>query len=411
MVERINSCRVCQNRDIKEILNLGEQPLANSLVTDPGEREMLYPLSLSRCPECSLIQLNQTVEPGELFSSYVWVTSTSSTARVHASRLYKDIVTRVQNLKASYVLEVASNDGTFLKPFAENGYKVLGVDPAKNIAEMANAGGIPTICRFFGAKVADEIVSENGRAKVVMARNVIPHVANLHDFTEGLANSLAEDGILVVEFHYAKVIYEGLHYDSIYHEHLCYYTLKSVEKLLNQSGLYIIDIQESPISGGSLILYAGKIRGNTSAAVQSYHDAEIATGINELSSWESFAKRVFEHREQLLEMLTGIVKKSGRVVGYGASARSSTLLNFGNIDTRYISIIADQNPLKHHHYTAGTHIPITSPDEALRQRPACVFVLAWNFADEIIGILKQRYNFKGQCILPLPNNPRVVNVA
>jgi hypothetical protein len=410
-VERIKSCRICQHKGIKEILDLGEQPLANSLVKDPGEKEGFYPLSLSWCPECNLVQLNHTAEPGELFTNYVWVTSTSKTAQEHAQNLYRDILSRAPNLKGSYVLEAASNDGTFLKPFAENEYKVLGVDPAKNIADMAVADGIPTKCLFFGVRAAEEIVGEYGQAKVVMARNVLPHVANLHDFVKGLNLCLDKDGLLVIEFHYAKVIYEGLHYDSIYHEHLCYYTLKSVERLLGQFGLYVVDIRESPISGGSLILYAGKNRGKEAPAVKAYRDAEKKAGVNELSSWQSFAERVYSHRKQLIEILSGIVAKSGRVIGYGASARSSTLLNYCAIDTKYISIIVDQNPLKHDHYTAGTHIPITSPDKALKRHPACVFILAWNFADEIVGILKDKYQFKGRCILPLPNNPRIIDIA
>jgi SAM-dependent methyltransferase len=410
-MERITSCRLCRSKDIKEIIDLGKQPLANSLVKTPDEKEGFYPLSLSWCPECNLIQLNHTAEPGELFTNYVWVTSTSKTAQEHAQNLYRDILSSTQNLKGSYVLEAASNDGTFLKPFAENGYKVLGVDPAKNIAEMAVADGIPTRAQFFGVNVAEEIVREKGRAKVVMARNVLPHVANPDDFVKGLSLCLDKDGLLVIEFHYTKVIYEGLHYDSIYHEHLCYYTLKSVERLLNQFGLYVGDIKESPISGGSLILYAGKKRGKETPVVQNYRAAEKKTGVNELKSWENFAERVYNHRKQLIDILTGIVRKSGPVIGYGASARSSTLLNFCAIDTKYISIIADQNPLKHDHYTAGTHIPITSPDKVFKGRPECVFILAWNFADEIIGILKDKYKFKGRCILPLPNNPRIINIA
>ncbi len=410
-MQKIQACRVCGSRNIKEILDLGEQPLANSLISSPGEKERFYPLSLSRCPECSLIQLNHTAEPGELFSSYVWVTSTSSTAREHADRLYADIVSRVPDLKAGYILEAASNDGTFLKPFVLGGYKVLGVDPAKNIADMANADGVPTVCEFFGVKAAEAIIKKHGKAKVVMARNVLPHVANLHDFTEGLSKCLADNGLLVIEFHYAGVIYEGLHYDSIYHEHLCYYTLKSVERLLNQHGLYVADIRESPISGGSLILYAGKKSGKETPAVREYREKEKKNGINELSNWEDFARRVYRHREQLTEILSGIVKETGPVVGYGASARSSTLLNFCNIDTRYVKVIADQNPLKHHRSTAGTHIPITSPDEVLKNNPSCVFILAWNFTDEIVGILKGKYQFRGRCILPLPNDPRVIDVG
>jgi len=410
-MERIKSCRICNSKNIKEVLDLGEQPFANTLLKNLDGKEGFYPLSLSWCPDCNLVQLNQTAEPADLFSTYVWVTSTSKAALEHAGNLYQDILSRTQNLEESYVLEVASNDGAFLKPFVENGYKVLGVDPAKNIVDMAVADGVPTICRFFGVKVAEEIIQKFGQARVVMARNVLPHVANLHDFVQGLHLCLEEGGLLVVEFHYARVIYEELHYDAIYHEHLCYYTLKSMEKLLNQYGLFVTDIKESPISGGSLILYARKSRGKESPAVKSYRDSEKETRVNELSNWENFAKRVHSHREQLLRILTDITGKTGPIVGYGASARSSTLLNFCGIDTRFVSVIADQNPLKQQQYTAGTHIPIASPEEVMKEKPECVLILAWNFSDEIGRILRDKFNYAGKRILPLPNNPKILSAG
>ncbi|MFC2005281.1 class I SAM-dependent methyltransferase [Chloroflexota bacterium] len=410
-MERIKCCRVCQNRDIVEFLDLGEQPFANSLLKSLRDEEGFYPLSLSWCPDCRLVQLNHTAEPTDLFSSYVWVTATSQTAKEHARIFYQEVVSRTQNLKDGYVLEVASNDGTFLKPFVENGFKVLGVDPAENIADKAVDDGVPTKCQFFGVEAAREIVEEFGQARAVIARNVLPHVANLHDFVEGLHICLDEKGLLVVEFHYASVIYQGLHYDSIYHEHLCYYTLMSVERLLNQYNLFIVDVMESPISGGSLILYIKKSGEEKTSIVKAYRDSEKTTGVNELSSWKIFAEHVYSHREHLLNILTGITEKTGPIVGYGASARSSTLLNFCGIDTRFVSVIADQNPLKHKHYTAGTHIPIASPEEVMKESSKYVLILAWNFADEIIRTLMYRFNHTKQCILPLPNNPRIVNIA
>lgn len=410
-MERIKSCRVCQNRNIVEFLDLGKQPFANCLLKSPSQPERFYPLSLSWCPDCRLVQLNQTAEPADLFSNYVWVTSSSQTAKEHARNFYQEVVSRAQGLENGYVLEVASNDGTFLKPFFENGSKVLGVDPAKNIADIAIANGVPTKCQFFGVEAAAEIVAEDGQATVVIARNVLPHVANLHDFVEGLRNCLDEEGLLVVEFHYASIIYQGLHYDSIYHEHLCYFTLRSLERLLNQYNLFVADITESPISGGSLILYIKKNRNEEKSIVKTYRDAEKTLRVNELGSWTSFAERVYSHREQLLNMLTGITRDNGPIVGYGASARSSTLLNFCGIDRRFISVIADQNPLKHEHYTAGTHIPIASPEEVMKERQGRVLILAWNFADEIISILRNKFDYSGQVILPLPNNPRVVSVS
>jgi len=409
-MKRITECRICRNKGIKEFFNLGDQPFANSLLKNPDEKENFYPLSLSWCPDCNLVQLNHTADPKELFSDYVWVTATSKTAKEHAVNFYKEILSRTKDLKRGYVLEVASNDGTFLIPFIKNNYKVLGVDPAKNIVDMAIKEGVPTICGFFGEELAMEIIKEHGHAKVIFARNVLPHVANIHDFVKGLRECLEDDGLLVLEVHYAKKIFEELHYDSIYHEHLCYFTLKSIEKLLNQYGLFVFDIEKSPISGGSLIFYIRKKKTEEKPIVQSYREIEKEIKLNELSSWEDFAKKAYSHREELLKILNDLKKEGKAIVGYGASARSSTLLNFCGIDNKFISMIADQNPLKQGFYTAGTHIQVDRPEKIMEKKPDYVFILAWNFADEIIDILKRRFNYTGKCIIPLPNSPKIISV-
>ncbi len=409
-MKRITECRICRNKGIKEFFNLGDQPFANSLLKNPDEKENFYPLSLSWCPDCNLVQLNHTADPKELFSDYVWVTATSKTAKEHAVNFYKEILSRTKDLKRGYVLEVASNDGTFLIPFIKNNYKVLGVDPAKNIVDMAIKEGVPTICGFFGEELAMEIIKEHGHAKVIFARNVLPHVANIHDFVKGLRECLEDDGLLVLEVHYAKKIFEELHYDSIYHEHLCYFTLKSIEKLLNQYGLFVFDIEKSPISGGSLIFYIRKKKTEEKPIVQSYREIEKEIKLNELSSWEDFAKKAYSHREELLKILNDLKKEGKAIVGYGASARSSTLLNFCGIDNKFISMIADQNPLKQGFYTAGTHLLIDSPEKVMEKKPDYVFILAWNFTDEITDILKKRFNYTGKCIIPLPNSPKIISV-
>ena len=410
-MKKINKCRICKSKNIKEFFDLGDQPLANSLLKNPDEKENFYPLSLSWCPDCNLVQLNHTADPKELFSNYVWVTGTSETAKEHAVNFYKEILSRTENLHEGYTLEVASNDGTFLMPFIENGYKALGVDPAKNIADMATKEGAPTICGFFGEELAREIIREYGYAKVVFARNVLPHVANLHDFVKGLKLCLEDKGLLVLEVHYAEKICEELHYDSIYHEHLCYFTLKNIEHLLNQYGLFVFDIEKSPISGGSLILYIKKNETEEKPIVQSYRKIEKEIKLNELSRWQDFATRAYSHREELLKIVNDLKKEGKSIVGYGASARSSTLLNFCGINTRFISIIADQNPIKQGFYTAGTHILIDSPEKVMKKNPNYVFILAWNFADEIIDILKRRFNYTGKFIIPLPNNPKMLRIC
>ncbi|MFW9996697.1 MAG: class I SAM-dependent methyltransferase [Candidatus Odinarchaeota archaeon] len=407
MMKKIEKCRVCGNLNIVDFLDLGKQPFANALLEDPDIDEVFYPLSLSWCPDCNLVQLNHTANPEKLFSEYVWVSSTSRTAREFSNEFYLEIMKRVGQLENNYVLEIASNDGTFLKPFLRNNHRVLGVDPASNIVAMANKDGIPTICRFFGENVAREIVAKEGTAKVVFARNVLAHVANLHDFVKGVKICLDEEGILVIEFHYAKVIQEELHYDSIYHEHLCYFTHKSAERLLQQYNLHIFDAILSPISGGALVLYIRKGKSSQTERVGKIREYEEKNRINELSNWKEFARRVEDNRKKLLEILNELRKNTAKIVGYGASARSSTLLNYCGIDSSYLSSIADQNPLKHNKYTAGTKIKVQSPDIVMKDEPEAVFITAWNFADEIEEILREKFSFKGKIIIPLPNEPRI----
>jgi hypothetical protein len=283
----------------------------------------------------------------------------------------------------------------------------LGVDPAENIAKIAEEKGVPTLCDFFDIETANKIKDKFGTSKIVFARNVVPHVKDLHGVIGGLKTCLDDEGVLAIEAHYAKKIQEELHYDSIYHEHLCYFTLTSMENLLKLHDLHIFDVEGSPISGGSLVYYIKKGECEQSPLIKEIKDKESITGMNHLETWEKFAERTYKHKEKLLEIIN---KQPGKTVGYGASARSSTMLNFCGIDSSMIEVIADQNPLKHKKYTAGTHIPINSPEEVFKKNPDSVFILAWNFSDEIINILKQKYGFEGNCIVPLPEDPKIVKI-
>jgi C-methyltransferase C-terminal domain/Methyltransferase domain/Putative zinc binding domain len=402
--EKITSCRVCGDKGIEGFFDLGLQPLANSLLKYRHDTEILYPLSLSWCKACSLVQLNETIDPRMLFSNYVWVTGTSKGAGDFARRFFEESLIRFRPVRKSYVLEVASNDGTFLRPFKQAGYEVLGVDPAENIARIAIDGGVPTECAFFSSDFATKLLARKGSACFVFARNVLPHVAHTRDFVNALRIILADDGTLAVEVHYAKTILEELHYDSIYHEHLCYFTLRSLTWLLRSCGLYVFDVASSPISGGSILVYARKQEALATGALTACRATEDVARANELASWRDFARRSTMHKRQLSELL-GMACHEGIVVGWGASARSSTLLNFCGITDRSIKGIADQNTLKQGLFTAGTHIPIIRPEEAMDKKPQTVFILAWNFKDEIIERLEKEFGFRGNYLMPLPGDP------
>ncbi len=394
-------CKACDSKDMQMFFDLGNQPFANALLKDPGLNEKKYPLALYYCNNCGLVQLSYTADPKELFSNYVWVTYTSEVARNYADVFSTNALNRVTG-DINYVLEIASNDGTFLKAFKAKGLKVLGVDPAQNIAEMAESQGIETLVRFFSDEVAGEITEKYGTPSIIIARNVMPHVSDIHEFVKGLSGCCKDDSLLILEIHYSGKILDELHYDSIYHEHMFYFTIRTTTYLLNKYGLYPFDLEYSPISGGSLVLYVKNKQLQKSEKLIKAEQIEVARNYNEYAGWSEFALKSFEHKNILNDLIDKEISSGNKILGYGASARSSTMLNFCNITSREIYLIADQNPIKQGLYTPGTHIRIVSPDEAMKTSPDTVIILAWNFKDEIIDILRNRYSFKGNIIVPLP---------
>ena len=403
---KIERCRACQSRQVVQFLDLGSQPFANALLDPDFKEEKQYPLSLSYCKECSLVQLDYTAVPEELFSNYFWVTSTSSTAREYAKQFYQGVKTYIKEDRR-YVLEIASNDGTFLREFKNHGYEVLGVDPAKNIAKQANEQGISTRVDFFQKTVAEDIVKEKGYPSVIYARNVLPHVADLSGFTEGLACCCGDDNLLVIEVHYSGKILEELHYDSIYHEHLHYFTLTSVMNLLKHYGLFVFDVSLSPISGGSVVLYVSRKERKSSAFLENMVTEEERLGYNTLERWKEFAKTVEKHKKELVEIVKAKLDEGKRIVAYGASARSSTLLNYCGIGENMVPLVIDQNPMKQGHLTPGSHMMIGSAETILKEKPDVILLLAWNFKDEIMDILRNQYGYKGEVIIPLPYPPHI----
>lgn len=407
-VKKNKKCRVCGSERIKPFFDLGKQPLANMLLKSSGEKERKYPLSLSFCLECGLVQLNHTVSQKKLFSRYVWVTGTSKVAVDFALRFCQELLSKQKFPKNSFVLEVASNDGTFLLPFKNRGFRVLGVDPARNVVDMARRNGIPTEKMFFGAKSAKKIAGKYGKADIVFARNVFAHVADTRDFARGLREVLSDDGVLAIEVHYGGDILRGLQYDSIYHEHLCYFTLKSLEHALSEFGLYVFDVSNGPISGGALIVYARKRKNREASNVKRWRTTESMDKINDFQTWKKFAKLASAHHTKLSQIVRAESAKGSSIAGYGASARSSTLLNLCRLGRRQIFAIADNNKLKQGMYTAGSHIPIYNVEKTLSMKPDIILLLAWNFKDEITESLRSKFNYRGSYIVPLPNNPRII---
>ncbi len=404
--ELIKTCRICDSSDIVTFMDLTDQPPANSLRADLAEKLPNVPLQLVHCANCSTVQLSATVDPKFLFSHYVWVTGTSKTAHAYSKYFSANVLQR-SSVAKPFVVEIASNDGTFLKDFAAKDCKVLGVDPAKNIAEMATKAGVPTMAEFFNLETANLVRKEYGNADIVFARNVIPHVKEVHSIIEGIAKLLTDDGLGVIEFHYSQIILDELHYDSVYHEHLFFYSLKSMIFLLNKYGLKPFDLTKSPISGGSLVIYFSKKQKEQSTQLLQALAEEANNKTNELETWKKFAADCAVHAQHLKSIVEEY-KQKGSVIGYGASARSSTMLNYAGLNSKVIDYVIDKNPLKHNRYTPGTDIPIISFEEgkALFDKCASILLLAWNFEKEITEELRAN-GYKGSIIVPLPNEIRI----
>lgn len=403
--ETINTCRVCGSERLTPILSLGDHPLANALKKRPDQEEPRYPLTLLFCSDCSLSQIKETINKELLFNNYVWVTGTSSAAQRFAYTFFHHISQITLLEKSDLVVEIASNDGTFLKPFIENGFNGIGVDPAKNIADIANGKGIRTLHAFWNEEVAKNIVTEYGNAKLVFGRNVIAHVSELHNVVSGINLCLADEGIGAIEFHYAGNILEQLQYDAIYHEHLCYFSMKSFQFLLGQHKLHPFHAELSPISGGAYIVYFGKQRERQTEAYSMLVERENRLSVNALPSWKSFAVCCDDHREQSRKIVGTFSKKSR--VGFGASARSSTYLNFCRFTDSDIDAIIDNNDLKQGLYTPGSSIGIVTLEQGLARKPEVIFVLAWNFKEEIVRECRKR-GYTGTFLLPFPNEPHCI---
>ncbi len=403
--ETIHECRICLSSNLLEILDLGNQPPANSLYLPEAEEPPSIPLRLVLCRACGTAQIGESVDPQYLFSSYVWVTGTSKTAVEYSSRFTKEALNRCTT-GTPFVLEIASNDGTFLRRFQENGCRVLGIDPADNLARAASDAGVPTLARFFNEELASQLLQEQGPADIVIARNVIPHVKEIHSVIDGISILLDENGMGIIEFHDSRLIQDELQYDYIYHEHLFYYSLGSIVNLLRRHGLEIFDVDRSLISGGSWVIYFSQAQKVKSTALKRAEKEEQQSGVNTLKKWLAFSRNARSLRGRLMDI---ICASKIKILAYGASARSSTLLNYCGIDHQHISAVIDRNPLKHGMLTPGSKIPIISYEEALPllKEQERILLLAWNFQDEIVEDLRNS-GYKGQFIIPLPGEPRIL---
>jgi SAM-dependent methyltransferase len=411
MIHRLRtSCRICGSADVTPFLSLGPTPLANAFLRSPGEfgAERRYPLDLYFCSVCSLVQLMDVIDPAVLFKEYIYVTGTSDTMAAHNTEYARTAVDLLGLGADDLVVEAASNDGSLLSRFRAHGVRTLGVEPAANIAAKARAAGVPTLEAFFNRATAAAIRAEYGAAKAVIGNNVLAHVDDTRDFLAGCADLLAPGGLVMIEVPYLAEFIDRLEYDTVYHEHLCYFSVSALKRLADEVGLSIVRMDRVPVHGGSLRMYACARRpGGHAAAVEAWAQEEARAGLTGLPRYLQFAADVTRSREALRDRLGELIAAGNAVAGYGAPAKGNTLLNYCGIGTEWLSFTVDKNPMKVGTYTPGMHIPVLEVSTLLDRQPDYVLILAWNFAEEIMRQQAEFRNRGGRFLLPV-NEPRAV---
>jgi len=399
------TCRGCGRPGLTVVLDLGRQPLANAIlkVEDLDRPEPRYPLAMAYCPECWLVQITETVPPDVLFREYTYFSSVSDAFVEHSRVIAERLIAQRKLGPESLVVELASNDGYLLQHYARAGVPVLGIDPARNIAEVATARGIPTLAEFFTLDLAERLAAGGRNADVVHANNVIAHIPDLNGFVAGIARILKPAGVAVIETPYLRELVDRLEFDTIYHEHLFYHSLTALARVFERNGLSVVDVERIPVHGGSLRVFAMRSgAGEASAAVRAMLDEEAGVGLCSPEYYAAFAGRVDELGRGLRAMLAELVAKGHEIGAYGAAAKGAVLLNAFGIGTETISFVADRSPHKQGFLMPGVHIPIVDPDQLAARRPQECLLLAWNFADEILAQQAEYRRLGGKFIIPGP---------
>ncbi len=406
-----DTCRACGGQNLRVILSLGHMPLANSFLRSENDfaEESFYPLDVYFCEDCSLMQLMDVIDPKVLFRDYIYVTGTSQTMVEHNDRYAREMLDLFPLGKKDLVVEVASNDGTLLKCFKRYGVRTLGIEPAKNLAEIARTEGIDTISEFFHSAIVPDIRRAYGPARVVIGNNVLAHVDETQDFLIGCRELISEDGLVVIEVPYLRHLLDRMEYDTIYHEHLCYFSINTLRRICDSVSLSIVRVDHLPVHGGSLRMYAGRREkySNHAREVLRSAEEERRAGFTEIARYKKLALEVEKNRREIRSLLESLKRERKRVAGYGAPAKGNTLLNYCHIDSRLIPFTVDKNPMKVGLYTPGMHIPVLPVSSLLAFQPDYVMILAWNFAEEIIRQLEEYRSQGGRFILPIPE-PKVV---
>jgi SAM-dependent methyltransferase len=409
MMDHVVTCRFCGHAIRHTFVDLGMSPLCQTHITSEqlNHMEPFYPLHAYVCERCFLVQLEEFVAPGEIFSEYAYFSSYADSWVEHARQYAELMCQRFGIDVSSRVVEIASNDGYLLQHFVAKGVQVLGVEPAANVAEVAIKKGIPTVVKFFGSQTARELAAESGKPDLLLGNNVLAHVPDLNDFVAGMKILLGESGVITMEFPHLLELMQHNQFDTIYHEHFSYFSFTTVTEVFRHHGLTLFDVERMPTHGGSLRIYGRHTEDGSrpvSARARELLAVEEQYGIRKLEAYAAFAEQVRETKRALLEFLIGAKRAGKRIVGYGAPGKGNTLLNYCGIGTDFLDFTVDRNPYKQGKYTPGTHIPILHPDELIKARPDYVLILPWNLKDEILATIAKIPSLKdAQCVVPIPS--------
>ncbi len=404
---RVKECRICGSAGLTEYLSLGTMPIPNGFLVkeELNGPEPHYPLGVYICNNCTLSQLTHVIPADIMFRNYLYIPSTSKTMVQHFEAMAADAVKRFNVKPGDLVVDIGSNDGTLLKFFKAHEAQVLGIDPASNLAMVARLNGINTLDDFFGSKIAKEVASSQGKAKVITATNVVAHVHDIHDFFKGISELLNKDGVFVGEFPYGKDMHDKNEFDTIYHEHLSYFSIHSIQALFERHQLKLVDIVKQRVHGGSVRVIVAHQNSDLkpTSAIKEFLDAEVEAGMKTPEYYAGFAKRVEKIKEDLTSLLKKLRKDGKRIIGYGAAAKGNVTLNYCQIGTDLIEYIVDSVPYKQGRFTPGTHVPIFPELKLEKDNPDYVLLLAWNFADEIMQKQEAYRQKGGQFIIAIPN--------